>query len=215
VAAAEDASIVALQGVAKRYGRWAPEVLTEVSLELAPAEVIAVVGPNGSGKTTLLRLLAGVTQPSRGRVRRRARVVGYVAERFPVTVPFTVAGYLTHMGRIRRLEAAELPARIRGIADRLGLGASLHRRIPTLSKGTRQKAAIAQALLAGPDLLVMDEPWSGLDAEAQAALNGMIAEVAAAGGAVAFTDHRESVVEAVAGRVLSLRDGRLVPAGCS
>jgi ABC-type uncharacterized transport system ATPase subunit len=61
----------------------------------------------------------------------------------------------------------------------------------------------------------MDEPWSGLDGEAQAALNGMIGEVAAAGGAVAFTDHRESVVEAVAGRVLSLRDGRLRSTGAS
>jgi ABC-type multidrug transport system ATPase subunit len=202
-------ALVELAGVTKRYSRWEPAALAEVSLTLPPAQVLAVVGPNGSGKTTLLRLIVGATSPSKGQVRRRARVVGYVPERFPATVPFTAAEYLAHMGQLRGLSVTVLPGRIDELVDRLGLRQDTDRQIAKLSKGARRKVAIAQALLTVPDLLVLDEPWSGLDAAAQAMLTTSLDEVAASGGSVVFTDHREAIVQAVAHRVVGLDGGRL------
>ncbi len=202
--------MLTLEHVTKRYSRRGPAAVADVSLTLEPGTVTAVVGPNGSGKTTLMRLIAGVSPATDGTVRCQARSIGYVPERFPKTVPFTPLRYLEHLGRIRGLAPGPLEADIDRLFLRFGLWPFATVRIGTLSKGTRQKVAIAQALLGGPGLLILDEPWSGLDAPAQEALTGSILEVAAAGGAVVVTDHRESVVDAAADRICRLDLGELV-----
>jgi ABC-type multidrug transport system ATPase subunit len=204
------AAVLVLQHVSKRYSRRGPAAVADVSLALLPGTVTAVVGPNGSGKTTLMRLIAGVTPPTEGTVRCRARSIGYVPERFPRTVPFTPLRYLEHLGRIRGLAPGPLEAEIDRLFLRFGLWPFATVRLPTLSKGARQKVAIAQALVGAPGLLILDEPWSGLDAPAQEALTRSILEVAAAGGAVVVTDHRESVVDATADRICRLDLGELV-----
>lgn len=202
--------MLTLEHVTKRYSRRGPAAVADVSLTLEAGTVTAVVGPNGSGKTTLMRLIAGVTAPSAGTVRCQARSIGYVPERFPRTVPFTPLRYLEHLGRIRGLAPGPLEAEIDRVFLRFGLWPFATTRIPTLSKGTRQKVAIAQALVGAPRLLILDEPWSGLDAPAQEALTRSILEVAAGGGAVVMTDHRESVVDATADRICRLDLGELV-----
>ncbi|MBZ2407949.1 ATP-binding cassette domain-containing protein [Streptomyces albidoflavus] len=199
--------------VGKRYGLRGGWVLRDVDAECRAGEVVAVVGRNGSGKSTLLRLAAGLTRPSRGTVTGRPRVVGYVPDRFPPAGRMSATAYLTHLGRVRGLGTARSVARAGELLDRLALSGGREAPLATLSKGNAQKVAVAQALLVPPGLLVLDEPWSGLDASAHEVLAGLLAEVAASGGTVLFTDHRESVARTHANRSLHVADGRVTPYG--
>ncbi|WP_380286075.1 ATP-binding cassette domain-containing protein [Kitasatospora purpeofusca] len=200
------------EAVGKRYGRG-PWILRDVDLRLAPGDVLAVLGANGSGKSTLLRILAGLTRPTTGRrtgpATTRRAAVGYVPDRFTAHERLTTTAYLTHLGRIRGLPTAAARRRAGQLLDRLALVGGPDAALRTLSKGNAQKVALAQALLVPPDLLVLDEPWSGLDASAHAVLAELIAETAAGGGAVVFTDHREAVAEAHATAVREIADGRV------
>ncbi|MGH3547198.1 MAG: ATP-binding cassette domain-containing protein [Pseudonocardiaceae bacterium] len=181
-----------LEAVSKRYvrGRW---VLQDIDLEIPAGEVVAIAGANGSGKSTLLRLLAGLSRPTRGSVSGQPDVIGYVPDRFPPNERLSAMAYLTHLGRIRGLRTSAAVARADQLLDRLALVGGKYSQLRTLSKGNAQKVALAQALLVAPQLLVLDEPWSGLDASAHGTLAAIIAEVAGSGGLVVFTDHRESI----------------------
>jgi ABC-type Mn2+/Zn2+ transport system ATPase subunit len=179
---------VRLISVGKRYGLRQPWIVRDVSQEVAAGQLIRLEGPNGSGKSTLLRLIAGVMVPSAGRVASRPHA-GYVPERFPSALAFPAREYLQHMGRINGLS----PAAVRAAADewleRLGAADYAQAPLRTLSKGMCQKVAIAQALLAQPGLLVLDEAWTGLDQAARGVLDVAVAERLAAGGRVLFVDH--------------------------
>ncbi|MEU9203348.1 ATP-binding cassette domain-containing protein [Streptomyces sp. NPDC048332] len=178
-----------LSGVGRRYGLAGPWVLRGVDLGLRPRSLVRVEGANGTGKSTLLRLLAGIDAPTEGRITRGRPRTAYVPERFPAALPFTAAGYLVHLGRIHGLRRAEAAGRAQEWLTRFG--AAEHARTPLaeLSKGTSQKVAVAQALLAEPELLVLDEAWTGLDAEARGELDRAVAERVAAGATAVFVDH--------------------------
>jgi len=175
-----------LHNVWFRYGRGDSWILRGVDAALAPGEVIVLSGRNGAGKSTLLRIAASLLRPTIGEVQDRPSVVGWVPERFPASQPYTVREYLTSMGRIRGLSSPG----VERWADRLDLRRYLDVSLPTLSKGTAQKVGLIQALVARPDLFVLDEPWEGLDAEARSEVPALIGEVAAAGGRVLVSDHR-------------------------
>ncbi|WP_326794731.1 ATP-binding cassette domain-containing protein [Streptomyces sp. NBC_01808] len=178
-----------LDGVGRRYGRRGPWVLRGVDLRVPPGALVRVEGANGGGKSTLLRLLAGIDLPSAGRVADRPARTAYVPERFPAALPLTALGYLTHLGRVQGLRGAEARRRAGEWLARFGAGESARTPLDELSKGGSQKVAVAQALLAEPELLVLDEAWTGLDAGARAELDAAVAERLAAGGAVVFVDH--------------------------
>jgi ABC-type molybdate transport system ATPase subunit len=114
-----------------------------------------------------------------------------VPERFPATQPFTVGHYLTAMGAVRGLPA--VAGAVDRWVERLGLGPYRTVKLPDLSKGTAQKVGLAQALLAPPGLLVLDEPWEGLDAATRDLVPEIVAEVTAAGGSVLVSDHRGEI----------------------
>ncbi|WP_435588383.1 ATP-binding cassette domain-containing protein [Micromonospora chalcea] len=196
-----------LDGVWFRYHRHGPWVLRQVDVAVGPGEVAVVLGRNGAGKSTLLQLTAGVLRPSRGRVADRPRVVGWVPERFPADQPFTVGAYLTAMGRVAGLSGPAADRAVRHWVERLGLARFHDVRLPRLSKGTAQKVGLAQALLRPPGLLVLDEPWEGLDAAAREAVPEIIGEVLAAGGAVLVSDHRGETVRLPGARHWSVTDG--------
>jgi ABC-type multidrug transport system ATPase subunit len=145
--------------------------LDHVDLRLEPGTVTAVVGANGSGKSTLLRVLAGVSRPTAGAVLARPPRVGYVPERLPSRLRMTSRTYLAHMARLQRLEPFRAATRIDELAERLGVQPSLDAPISILSKGNNQKVALAQALLAPVELLLLDEAWNGLDPAAAEALH--------------------------------------------
>ncbi|WP_350275368.1 ATP-binding cassette domain-containing protein [Kribbella sp. HUAS MG21] len=199
--------VVRLRKVSKRYGRR--EILADVDLHLNAGELLALVGANGSGKSTVLRLMVGLSRPSTGTVRRNARVVAYVPDVFTSHDRLSAAAYLTHMGRIRGLATKTARERAHVLLDRLALSGGADTPMRKLSKGNAQKVALAQALLDPPQLLVLDEPWSGLDATAHSTLRELLAEAAAQGAAVAFTEHSADVVRSTATRVCELDRGRL------
>ncbi|WP_305787654.1 ATP-binding cassette domain-containing protein [Symbioplanes lichenis] len=180
---------VRLRQVSKRYGRgrW---ILSGVDLTLPAAEIVHVAGGNGAGKSTLLRVAAGASRPTRGTVSGIPPVTGYVPDRFTSTDAMSSAAYLTHVGRIRGLGGRASTRRAHELLDRLALAGGPHTPIRALSKGNAQKVALAQALMAPPALLVLDEPWSGLDTAAHAELAAILREVRDTGAAVLLTDHR-------------------------
>ncbi|MFF1307948.1 ATP-binding cassette domain-containing protein [Streptomyces sp. NPDC058307] len=184
-----------------------------MDLEISAGDVLAVVGSNGSGKSTLLRILVGLSRPTSGHVLGRPRHIGYVPDRFTAHERVSALSYLTHMGRIRSLSGAAARTRAGRLLDRLDLVGDRNAALRTLSKGNAQKVALAQALLVEPALLVLDEPWSGLDASAHEVLAEFVGEVSGAGGAVVFTDHREAITETHATVVHALSDGRVSPRG--
>ncbi|MEU8366914.1 ABC transporter ATP-binding protein [Micromonospora tulbaghiae] len=196
-----------LDGVWLRYHRQGPWVLRQVDVAIRPGEVAVVLGRNGAGKSTLLQLAAGVLRPSRGRVADRPPVVGWVPERFPADQPFTVGAYLSAMGRVAGLPGPAADRAVRHWVERLGLTRFHDVRLPRLSKGTAQKVGLAQALLRPPGLLVLDEPWEGLDATARESVPEIIGEVLADGGTVLVSDHRGETVRLPGARHLSVTDG--------
>jgi ABC-type multidrug transport system ATPase subunit len=179
---------VELSSVAFRYGRRDPWVLQDVTLTVPRGRIVEVAGPNGAGKSTLLRLIAGILRPRRGAITGRPARVGFAPERFPTVQPFPVATYLRHLAAMRRMADAE--AAIAEWSERLRFRHLLAVPLPQLSKGSAHKVGLAQALLAGPELLVLDEPFAGLDPETRAALPPLLAQLADAGTTVVVSDHQ-------------------------
>ncbi|WP_343236859.1 ATP-binding cassette domain-containing protein [Streptomyces sp. SID10692] len=196
-----------LRGVGHRYGFRGAWVLRGVDIALPARALVRVEGANGAGKSTLLRLLAGIDTPAEGRITGRRTRTAYVPERFSAALPLTATGYLVHLGRIHGLRTAEAKRHAGEWLSRFG--AAEHARTPLaeLSKGTSQKVAVAQALLAAPDLLVLDEAWTGLDAAARAELDRAVAERVAAGATVVFVDHDPRRLAGAADLTLRAGDG--------
>lgn len=208
------AAVVSAESLTKRYGRTL--ALDQLMLEVRPGEVVGFLGPNGAGKTTTLRLLMGYLRPTAG----SARVHGLDAWRDRVAV-HARTGYLPGDVRLwprltARMAAGHL-ARLRGLSHDRGtvdlakrLDVDLDRPVRELSRGNRQKVGLLLALLGEPDLLLLDEPSSGLDPLVQQELHLVLRERVEAGAAVLLSSHVLSEVERVADRVAMIRAGRLL-----
>ncbi|MFH9584688.1 ATP-binding cassette domain-containing protein [Streptomyces luteogriseus] len=198
-----------LRNAGRRYGLRGPWVLRGVDLAVPPGRLVRIEGANGSGKSTLLRLLAGIDAPSEGRVTGRPRTA-YVPERFPPALPFTAVGYLTHLGTVHGLPRATAARAAAEWLERLGAAGYAETPMARLSKGSSQKVAVAQALLAEPGLLVLDEAWTGLDTAARAELERAVAERTAAGGSVVFVDHDPRRLAGLPDAIYAVSGGSLV-----
>lgn len=198
-----------LDSVRIRYTRGGAWVLDGVTLDLPAGTVTAVTGGNGSGKSTLLRLAAGLARPTTGTVRDRPARVGFVPERLSADMRMSARGYLTHMGRIQGVDPAAATQRGLDLLAQLLIEGDVDAPISTLSKGNAQKVALAQAMLTDKQLLVLDEPWSGLDAEAHQALVRCLERQRDAGAIVLLAEHRTGAVAASADAVYHLQHGRL------
>ncbi|MBM2619144.1 ABC transporter ATP-binding protein [Actinoplanes sp. LDG1-06] len=196
------------EGLWFRYGRRADWTLQAVDASVEPGQTVVVLGRNGAGKSTLLQLAAGVLRPSRGAVRDRPPVVGWVPERFPADQPFTAGDYLHRMALVRGHDPSQADEWI----ERLLLADHTGTRLSDLSKGTAQKVGLAQALIARPGLLILDEPWEGLDAVARTLIPGIVAEVTAAGGMVLLSDHRGETARIPGAIHWQVADATLAPA---
>ncbi|MGW2821070.1 ABC transporter ATP-binding protein [Streptomyces sp. NPDC001443] len=197
-----------LVDVGRRYGLRGPWVLRGIDLTVSPGTLVRLEGANGTGKSTLLRVLAGIDAPSEGRITGRTRTA-YVPERFPSALPFTPSGYLTHLGSVHGLSRAAAARAAQQWLERFGAASYARTPMTRLSKGSSQKVAVAQAMVAEPELLVLDEAWTGLDADARAELERAVAERTAAGAAVVFVDHDPRRLEGVPDATYTVRDGAL------
>jgi ABC-2 type transport system ATP-binding protein len=195
---------LAVEDLIKRYG--STTALDELAFTVPQGSVCGFLGPNGAGKTTTLRILFGLARPTAGHVHTAGRISG-VLDR---------DGF--HPGRTARDELALAAARAgRGDADQAleqaGLQAVADRRIGACSYGTRRRLALAAALLAEPDVLLLDEPATGLDPHALRALRTRLREHAAAGGTVLLSSHVLEEVAATCDRVVVVNRGRRVAEG--
>ena len=198
--------LLAARGAARRYGQTS--ALEPVELEIWDGEAVALVGPNGAGKSTLLALLAGALEASAGSVeRRKGARVGWAPQR--------TAQY----GRLSARENLELFARLEGEHDPRAAAEQLLQafELPgkatpsaNLSVGNRQRLNLAISLLGDPDVLLLDEPTAALDPGQRRRLWARVAALREGGGAVVFATQNLEEVELVAGRVVALREGRLV-----
>jgi ABC-2 type transport system ATP-binding protein len=198
-------------GLGVRYGRAV--ALQDVTFEVPGRSVSAVVGGDGAGKTTLLRALAGVLRPSAGEVRRpEAHRIGYVSAGPGVWPELTVDENLAFVGRAYGLGADRLRERTASLLDATGLVDARDRLAGRLSGGMRQKLALAMAMLHEPELLILDEPTTGVDPVSRAELWRLLAGAAARGAAVALATTYLDEAERVA-TVLVLDQGRALLAG--
>jgi ABC-2 type transport system ATP-binding protein len=199
--------VVVLAGIRKRYWRRGPWVLDGVDLTIESGAVTVIVAGNGIGKSTLLRIVAGASLPTSGQIAGRPRVIGYIPERAPAALRMTARQYLSHIGRMRGMTLEQAEKRTDELAERLSLVPGPTVPISSLSKGNGQKVAVMQAFLVPPELLVVDEPATGLDAAATAALTKLIAEAEQDGAAILMSAHQSAVP---AGGVLyRLLDGKI------
>jgi zinc transport system ATP-binding protein len=199
------------------------EVLSDVDLAVEPGELVAIAGPNGGGKTTLVRLMLGLERPASGRVRlfgdpvrpgRGDPRIAYLPQRAdsalsaPITVDELVTvGRAPLRGILRVLDRADDVA-IRTAIEHVGLAQLASRPLTTLSGGQRQRAFIAKALAAEPELLILDEPSAGVDADAQEALAALVDRLRAElGVTVLYVSHEFGALEPFVERLLIVRGG--------
>ncbi len=196
--------------------------LVDLDLEVRRGEVLGYVGPNGSGKTTTLKLLTGLLRPDAGEVRffgepleSRAwrHRVGYLPEHPYLYDYLTPAEYLDYAGRLFGIPGAERREKRRELLALVGLERSADLPMRRFSKGMLQRVGVAQALVNDPELLLLDEPMSGLDPLGRRLVRNLILELRRAGKTVLFSTHILSDAETLCDRVAVLRAGRLVRVG--
>jgi ABC-2 type transport system ATP-binding protein len=211
--------VLEVRGLCKYY-RGAAAV-KDVSFQIAPGEILGYLGPNGAGKSTTVAILTGLLKPSAGSVFYHGadvsndlvefrRHVGYVPEE-PHLYPFLSGReYLDLVGQLREMRPADIRRRADGLLELLGLGGAMDQAIGAYSKGMRQKVLIAGSLLHNPDVLIFDEPLSGLDVTAALVFRRIVSELGKAGKIILYSSHVLEVVEKICSRVVVLYRGRVV-----
>jgi Cu-processing system ATP-binding protein len=209
---------VKVGGLTKRYG--ALEAVRDVSFELQKGEVVALVGHNGAGKTTLLKLMLGLVHPSSGTVRvlgedpaagefAARRSVGYLPENVSFNAALTARELLTFYARLKDQPVA--PAL--ELLERVGLAAASRRRVGTYSKGMRQRLGLAQALIGQPQVLLLDEPTTGLDPALRLEFYDIVETLRSQGATVVLSSHALAELGERASRVVIMTRGRMVANG--
>jgi ABC-2 type transport system ATP-binding protein len=213
------ASTVELIRVRKSYGGFT--AVDDLSFEIPPARIFGLLGPNGAGKTSTIRMMIGITAPDSGCVRlfgeplrRRAmRRVGYLPEERGLYRRMTVGDNLVFLGRLAGLSVATSRERIDAWARRLEIADWVDRRVEELSKGMQQKIQFIAALLHDPELIVMDEPFAGLDPVNTMQLKDVLVGLRTAGKSILFSTHRMDQVEKLCDSICLIDRGKSVLQG--
>ncbi len=206
------------RALSKRYGRI--YAVRELSFIVRPGEAVGLLGPNGSGKSTTVNMLVGLLQPSEGAILRRGRSIqaesashkrnlGYVPEEPHLYTYLSGREYLELIGDLREMPTLTLNGRIRALLELFGLGSDGGARMSSYSKGMRQKILIAAALLDDPDLLIFDEPLSGLDVTSALVFRDLVRLLTRGGKTIVYSSHALETVEKICHRVIILRRGEV------
>jgi len=207
-----------VRALTKRYGGLL--AVDKVSFTVNRGEVVGYLGPNGSGKSTTVNMVVGLLEPSSGSISLDGRSqdddpiaykrrIGYVPEEPYLYTHLTATEYLTLVGRLRGMAQARLDRNVPELLRLFLLWDSRYSTMAAYSKGMRQRLLLAAALLHNPDLLVLDEPFSGLDVNASLLFRALLGRFAAEGRMILFSTHRFDMVERVCSRAVILSAGRL------
>ena len=210
-----------ISGLCKSFDRPAVDRL---DLRVRAGEFYALLGPNGAGKTTTLRMVAGLLRPDAGTISvfgidaladpvAAKRVIAWVSDEPMIYDKLTPFEYLEFVAGLWSIDAATAETRARALIEWLGLGPHAHERCQSFSKGMRQKVALAGALVHEPDLIILDEPLTGLDAGSARQVKDVLAGRVRDGATVIMTTHILEVAERMAERIGVIASGRLIAEG--
>lgn len=208
-----------VQGLSKRFGEV--QALEDVSLSVSPGEIYGFVGSNGAGKSTTMRITLGVLSADKGEVyvddqpidddlRRR---IGYMPEERGLYDKEKIADQLTFIGKLYGMSSKASADSAHELLERLGLSDRKDDKLETLSLGNQQRVQLAASLIHDPDILVLDEPFSGLDPVAVSVMSEMLQEKASKGAAVLFSSHQLDLVQRLCDRVGIINGGRMKAEG--
>ena len=205
-----------LENVSKRFGET--QAVRDLSFAVRPGEIFAILGPNGAGKTTTIRMVLDILRPDSGRIEVLGGTInqaikdriGYLPEERGLYKKLTVLDCLSYLGRLKGMKSGAARKRAAALLERLDLGEAMDKQVSQLSRGMQQKAQFAATLLHDPDLVIVDEPFAGLDPVNTLLIKEMIYELRRAGKTVIMSTHMMHQVEAMADRMLMVNKGRRV-----
>lgn len=214
--------IITMQNLQKSYG--SKRVLKGIDLMIHPGQIIGYIGPNGAGKSTTVRILAGLDHQFGGEVvvngidvRKEPlevkRIIGYVPENAELYDVLTPMEFLQLIGRLHGMEDALIESRATQMLQFFGLGGHMHDRIDTFSKGMRQKTLLISGLLHDPQIIFLDEPLAGLDANAVIMVKEIIARLAQQGKTIFYCSHMMDIVEKISDRIILIGEGKILADG--
>ena len=212
------------RGLSKFYG--SVPAVQNVTFRLGPGQVLGYLGPNGSGKSTTVRMLAGLLEPTRGQVTQDGEDIhknlvayrkrlGYVPEEANLYPYLTGEEYLEMVGTLRGMADPRRKTRIASLLELFSLWPHRHVTVGSYSKGMRQRILLIAALMDNPDVLIFDEPMSGLDVTSSLVLKNLIQELSARGKAIFFCSHVLEVVEKTCSQLIVLRKGQVIAYGAT
>ena len=210
------ASALAIEGVTKVYGRTT--VVDDVSFTVEPQEILGLVGPNGAGKTTTIRMALDIIHPDTGAValfgsaptRQALQRIGYLPEERGLYQKAVLRDVLRYLGRLKGLSNKDAQARTDAMLQRVGLYEHRAKKVQALSRGMSQLAQFASALLHLPDLIILDEPFSGLDPLNVQVMKEIISEQQQRGASIIFSSHDMEDVEEMCERVVLISSGAVL-----
>jgi ABC-2 type transport system ATP-binding protein len=208
-----------LQAIRKVYDQFV--AVDDLSLEIAPGQIYGLLGPNGAGKTSAIRMMIGITRPDRGAVRmfgqpfQRALLprVGYLPEERGLYRKMKLVEHLVFLGELKGMTSSAATAQAKRWCERLDLKDWLDKKVEELSKGMQQKVQFIAALLHDPELIIMDEPFSGLDPANTVVLKDVLLEMKQAGKTILFSTHRMDQVERLCDAICLINRGKAVLEG--
>ena len=205
---------VEVSHVSKSFGSL--QAVRDLSFEVRPGEIFGLLGPNGAGKTTTIRLMLDIFKPDRGRIavlggpmsEGKKNRIGYMPEERGLYQDVRLDRCLAYLGSLKGLHPREVRPRLDGYLERFGLAEFRKKKLKELSKGMQQKAQLIATLLHEPELLIIDEPFSGLDPVNSQAVKALLLELRARGVTIIMSTHQMHQVEELCDRILLVNRGR-------
>jgi ABC-2 type transport system ATP-binding protein len=218
----EKLPIISIRNLKKSYGD--KQVLKGINLEIYPGQVIGYIGPNGAGKSTTVKVLTGLISDFEGDVLMYNQSIkedivaiksqiGYVPENAEIYEVLTPLEYLDFVGKLYGMEEDKIAERAMKLLTAFGIGGNADQRMDTFSKGMRQKVLLISGIIHNPKIIILDEPLSGLDANAVIMVKELIALLAKEGKTIFYCSHMMDVVEKVSDRILLIANGEIIADG--
>ncbi|HBL77961.1 MAG: ABC transporter [Bacteroidetes bacterium GWF2_42_66] len=215
-------TVIEISQLRKRYGK--KEVLQGIDLTISPGKIIGYIGPNGAGKSTTVKILCGLITDFQGEITMLGKnlrtdsleikkQIGYIPENASLYESLTPIEFMGFLGEMRGMEAERTREKAEALLDIFEMKPNANQRIATFSKGMRQKVLICSGLIHNPDIVFMDEPLSGLDANSVIMVKEMLTQIARDGKTIFYSSHLMDVVEKISHRIILIDNGKVIADG--